>query len=113
MKNIRFLFLLSIVLIVGSCSLDELPKGKITPDQFFQNSTEIVQFIKGAYVPLNNYDFYGMSWWNRAEAINDQVTCRVDLRVGFAYDTPGDGYPLLWKWIYSGVNSANMLINGN
>ncbi len=112
MKNITILFSLFVLFLTGACSLEEDPKGMLTPEQFFQNTTEIEQFIKGAYVPLNNYDFYAMSWWNRAEAINDQVTCRVDLRVGFTYDTPGDGYPLLWKWIYSGVNSANMIING-
>lgn len=112
MKNIRILLLLSIVLIVGSCSLDEDPRGLITPGQFFQNKVEIEQFIVGAYVPLNNYEFYAMGWWNIAEAINDQVTCRVDLRVAFTYDKPPEERPVLWKLIYSGVNSANMLING-
>lgn len=111
MKNIRIL-LLSILLIVGSCSLEEDPKGLITPDQFFQNVAEIEQFMVGAYVPLNNYEFYAMGWWNIAEAINDQVTCRVDLRVGFTFSTPGEERAVLWKLIYSGVNSANMLING-
>lgn len=111
MKNIRILLLLSIVLIVGSCSLEEDPLGLITPEQFFQNTTEIEQFIVGAYVPLNNYEFYGMGWWNIAEAINDQVTCRVDLRVSFTYDKPPEERPVLWLLAYRGINSANMLIN--
>lgn len=105
--KIYFLFIL---LLINGCSLEENPIGKVTPQQFFQNTEEIEQFMRGAYAPLGKYDFYGMCWWNRAEAINDQITCRVDLRNNFNYDTPGDGYPLLWKWIYSGVNSANMLI---
>lgn len=111
MKNLLIIFSILIVLLCGACTkLTEDPRGKLTPEQFFQNPTEIQQFIYGAYVPLNNYEFYAMGWWNMAEAINDQVTARADLRVGFAYNTPGDGHPTLWKLIYSGINSANMLI---
>lgn len=111
MKYLLITFSLLTMLVVGSCTkLTEDPKGKLTPEQFFQNPTEIQQFIHGAYVPLNNYQFYGMGWWNMAEAINDQVTARADLRVYFAYNTPGDGNPTFWKLLYSGINSANILI---
>ena len=111
MKNIKRLILLSFFGVLSACSLEEDPKGLQTPEQFFQNESEVEQFTMGAYAPLRNYEFYGMSWWNRAEAINDQVTARENLKPGFLYDQPGDGFPLLWKWIYTGVNSANMLIS--
>lgn len=111
MKNIGKLILLSFFGIFCSCSLEEDPKGLQTPEHFFQNESEVEQFTLGAYAPLRNYEFYGMSWWNRSEAINDQVTCRENLKVGFLYDQPGDGFPLLWKWIYTGINSANLLIS--
>lgn len=113
MKNIKILFLLLIVLIVGSCSLEEDPLGIITPNQFFQNKTEIEQFIYGAYMPLNQYDFYGSSWGFNSEPINDQVTCRENLRITYTYQFDHDlGSPLLWRQIFCGVNSANVLING-
>lgn len=112
MKNIKFLLLLSITLIVGACDLEEDPKGIVTPVQFFQSEEEVKQFTQGSYAPLRTYDFYGMSWWNRAEAINDQVTVRTDLRNGWTFSSPDlAGHPLLWKWAYTAIASANMLIN--
>lgn len=113
MKHIVYLLMLSIALTTGACNklLEEDPKGLLTPEQFFQSEKEIEQFVLGAYAPIRNYDFYGMSWWNRAEAINDQVTARADLRPGWTFASPSDGYPLLWKWAYTGINSANMIID--
>lgn len=108
----KIIISITILSLFGSCQLQEDPKGLTTPGQFFQNEDEINQFLIGAYTPLSVYDFYGMAWWNIAEAINDQVTCREDLRSSFAYDAPGDGRPLLWKAIYAGINATNLLING-
>ena len=117
MKNIIALFMLILALITASCSkLEEDPKGLVTPELFFQNATEINQFIYGSYLPLNRYEFYGMSWFSSSEAINDQVISdtltSAENRAWYTFSTPGDGNPHLWKWIFSGINSANILING-
>lgn len=113
MKNNKIIILCILILNFTSCSLEEKPIGLVTPATYFENETELDQFTLGAYSFLNSYYAYGLAWYNKSEAYNDQVTPRDNLRPGFIFTSfEPAALASMWQTFYQGIGAANELIRG-
>ncbi|TNJ45835.1 RagB/SusD family nutrient uptake outer membrane protein [Tamlana fucoidanivorans] len=59
MKNIKYIFILTLVSIVGCSDLEENPISVLSPDGFYQSSRDVQTTINGCYGNMTEEAFWG------------------------------------------------------
>lgn len=116
MKSIKFLSIISIVLLFwSSCSdfLDKTPHS-LTPETYFNTESELQLFLTGVYAPINSERFYGNDY-PLANTGGDDLSFyqRNPGVVGIVCNNANSSNSQIttyWRVLYDGINRANMLI---
>ena len=86
MKTIKITFLsLVAACTMASCDFLEKEPYKITPENYFQNETEVSNFLTGIYANLSQTSFYGNDYmvlqavttWNFMAGLPDVFLIQV------------------------------------
>jgi hypothetical protein len=98
--------------------LEENPVSTITPQNFFQNATDALTALSGAYQVLHHGNYVtGREYVFMLETPTPQIVSYAgtsDIRGQFdIFDhSPNNGYILdSWRAIYQGINDANVVID--
>lgn len=116
----RFLLVPTAAVLLGGCDglLDENPVSTITPVNFYQNSTDALNALNGAYQVLHDGNYVvGREYVFMLETPTPQVvaypsTTNVRGQFDVFMHEPNNGYILdSWRTMYEGINWANGVID--
>jgi len=114
--NIKYLFSLSFVLLLSSCSKEFLeiePQDRLTIDNFYRNETE----IKAATASLYGFpwfDFNDKFFWLAGDCMSGNMYYTYDQEGQFFFFSYTEGNSHLsagWKGLFRVVSYANSIIN--
>ncbi len=118
MKNIRYIFLLLIGLSIVRCSdLEESPVSLLSPDGFFESTTDIQTAVDGALAHAINEEIWGrklsIALMLRSDMVDLQSsqTRRVEMNE-HTITTNNEMVYDPWKRIWLGISAANTAISG-
>ena len=117
MKTIKITFLsLVAACTMASCDFLEKEPYKITPENYFQNETEVSNFLTGIYANLSQTSFYGNDYMVLAGGDDLEFyggsTGRIS-NTGLICNnttTSDAAVTQFWADLYSGIERANMLL---
>lgn len=124
MKNIKYIFILAVLIIASSCSdsfLDTDPVNKSTEDKFYQTDDQMFAALIAAYDPLQ-WGGISSSSVPFSEIRSDNMKTggggegdQPDVQALEAYtnnsvNSASDG---IWKKSYTGIYRANLVINSD
>ena len=115
MKSIKISFIVALLLTGFACSdfLDKEPHT-LTPENFFNNESELQAFLTGVYSPImqehfygNNYPLYNaggddLTFFQRANATSSMLCANAN--------SSNTYITTFWRILYEGVNRANILL---
>jgi hypothetical protein len=117
MKNLKYLFLLLGIALVGCSDLTEEPVGLLAPDGFFKTTNDIQTAVDGAYTHAINEKFWGrklsIALMLRSDMVNLQSdqTRRVEMNEMTTLASNGM-LTEFWLKTYQGIAGANLAIAG-
>ena len=117
MKTIKITYLsLVAACTMASCDFLEKEPYKITPENYFQNETEVSNFLTGIYANLSQTSFYGNDYMVLAGGDDLEFyggsTGRIS-NTGLICNnttTSDAAVTQFWADLYSGIERANMLL---
>lgn len=117
MKTIKITFLFLVAACtMASCDFLEKEPYKITPENYFQNETEVSNFLTGIYANLSQTSFYGNDYMVLAGGDDLEFyggsTGRIS-NTGLICNnttTSDAAVTQFWADLYSGIERANMLL---
>lgn len=122
MKNAIKLFMsiktyLILILMTSCTSLDEKPEDFLSPENYFNNVTELDAVIIGAYNRLTDWDHYGRAFYNIVDLASDDAIVgnfNTARRVEIDFFTlgPENGeIPKVWNRSYESIKACNIVID--
>ncbi|WP_231465638.1 RagB/SusD family nutrient uptake outer membrane protein [Pedobacter sp. Leaf132] len=116
MKIKLSLLLLLLVFSISSCKkyLEVLPKDFVSPENYFNNETELNTALVGVYDIMGSAALYGEILWSQFEVATDesffrQSTTTIGVQV-YNYDSNNSSVAGVWKALYAGIERANILL---
>ncbi|RZJ23612.1 MAG: RagB/SusD family nutrient uptake outer membrane protein [Acinetobacter sp.] len=117
MKRIRYTIVLLIALLAISCnkSLNLNPTDFSSPENYYNTETELNYALTGVYSVLKGGALYGNNLTSTLSYPSDEGLWRYNTASssGFEFLTYNASAPVInsfWSSLYSGINSANMLL---
>lgn len=115
MKSFKLISIISITLLLGSCSdfLDKVPHT-LTPETYFNSESELQLFLTGVYSPIMQERFYGsdyplsiaggddLSFYQRSTPVSGIICNNAN--------SSNSSITTYWRVLYDGINRANMLL---
>ncbi|RZL47800.1 MAG: RagB/SusD family nutrient uptake outer membrane protein [Pedobacter sp.] len=116
MKTKLSILILVLVFSMSSCKkyLEVLPKDFVSPENYFNNETELNTALVGVYDVMGSAALYGEILWSQFEVATDesfyrQSTTTIGVQV-FNYDSNNSSVAGIWKALYAGIERANILL---
>ena len=105
----KIIYILSALVVMTACSLQEKPYGTIGHQQFYKNETQCTAALNGIY---EQFDIFTITFEFMSECCSD--TWRADASTDDAFlnispSNPGYG-TTMWNKLYAGVMNANEAI---
>lgn len=117
-KIINNLFILSVSLLMGSCSskLDILPEGAVSENNFWLTADDAQLGVNAMYQPFDGEEFYGRGYMWFINASDDMVTGRINTNAdaikNFSSTYYSSSYTVdQWNMRYSVIRRANDVIS--
>jgi len=111
MKNIKYICLIVLLSIVGSCDLNETPYNIVTPGAFYKTPNGILQGVNGIYAALRDMT-YTDSYLYLSNVADAYITSKVGRSWTTWNVTVTDKYvDEVWSYLYRGINITNEVIN--
>lgn len=122
MKNLIYIVLIGIVVLITGCSdfLEEIPRDSISPANFYKNAGDAEAAVNGAYAALQDNGYYSRYWITASAHASDGTFTRLgvnsDRRVVIHLNDVGlinsNGYNIqVWSAIWQAVNRANSVLD--
>ena len=117
MKNLKYLFLVLGITLVGCSDLQEQPVGLLSPDGFFQSPSDIQTAVDGAFTHAINEKFWGrklsIALMLRSDMVNLQSTQTRRVEMDELTTLASNGMLTeYWLKAYQGIAAANLAIEG-
>ena len=118
MKTYKYLFLLLVgFAIVGCSDLEEQPVGLLSPEGFFQSTSDIQTAVDGSLTHAINEKFWGrklsIALMLRSDMVNLQSTQTRRVEMNDMTTLPDNGMLTeFWLKTYQGIAGANLAILG-
>ena len=116
MKTKLSILILVLVFSMSSCKkyLEVLPKDFVSPENYFNNETELNTALVGVYDIMGSAALYGEILWSQFEVATDesfyrQSTTTIGVQV-YNYDSNNSSVAGIWKALYAGIERANILL---
>jgi hypothetical protein len=116
MKTKLSILVLFLALGMSSCKkyLEVLPKDFVSPENYFNNETELNTALVGVYDIMGSSALYGEILWSQFEVATDesfyrQSTTTIGVQV-YNYDSSNASVAGIWKALYTGIERANILL---
>lgn len=82
MNNIKIFIISSLVLLLGSCSLDEVPQGFLSTENFYKTQEDAESAIAAAYSSLPSFQNYNFGYLYSTMATTEEFTMIADIGRG-------------------------------
>jgi hypothetical protein len=120
MKRIHSVFLLVIVLTIGSCKkyLEKAPLDSVNSSNFFQTSDDAINAINACYQPMQRPKLYNIRMWTSDIYAGNSVTgggggtdgIETVEEANFTTDASNAGVLDLWRGPYPGILYCNLVV---
>jgi len=114
MKTIKYIVILLLCIGAVSCNFLDKEPYELTPETYFNNETELNNFLIGVYNPLMQETFYGnyyplyiaggddLTFYQRSTPYNSILCANANSATA--------DIMTYWRTLYDGINRANMLL---
>ncbi|UKT64925.1 RagB/SusD family nutrient uptake outer membrane protein [Pedobacter mucosus] len=116
MKTKIFILIMLLTGSLSSCKkfLEVLPKDFVSPENYFNNETELNTALVGVYDVMGSAALYGEIYWAQFEVATDesffrQSTTTIGVQV-YNYDSNNSSIAGIWRALYTGIERANILL---
>ncbi len=114
MKTLRNIFFAAVTAVMCSCNLMDVDPVILQKDNLYQNETDLLSGLAGAYGAINNESFYGNYYSLMASNVDDLCyfnrTSTTNTLQMYRYDASTAEIDYIWTEIYNGVKNANSFL---